>query len=91
MNGRGSMGKPWMFNEINKQMFLSEKEKLDIIYKHIDKVMEHSNNDTKALLPLRAHFAFYTKGYEGSAKARQIIFQSTESNEIKQTFQKLLL
>jgi len=41
------------------------------------------------LIPMRAHLNFYTKGFVGSAKARQIIFASIDPNEIKDTLRRL--
>jgi tRNA-dihydrouridine synthase len=56
---------------------------------HIDKVLEHEQ-DTGAMIPMRAHFAFYTKGFTNGARARQIIFNTIDPNEIKDTLRKLV-
>ena len=97
MIGRGSLGNPWIFNEIKSLMNKTEpyiqptnKEKLEIIFKHIDKVIEHEK-DEKALIPMRAHFAFYTKGYINGAEARKKIFSSINPDEIKDTLRGLIL
>jgi tRNA-dihydrouridine synthase B len=92
MIGRGALGKPWIFNEIKDDNFkIDISKKINIIYSHIDKVLEHSNNDLKALLPLRAHLAFYTKGFPDSAEARKKIFTSLNVFEIKETIKNLML
>ena len=88
MIGRGALGRPWIFNQISNSVEYSDSQKLEIILEHIDRVLLH-NSDPKALIPMRAHFTFYTKGFAGSAKARQIIFASTDTNEIKDTLRKL--
>jgi len=93
MIGRGALGNPWIFNEfkfntISKQD-ISKADKLSIIKEHIDKVLEHFN-DTKALIPMRAHFAYYTRGYCHGNKARQLIFASINPDEIKDTMERLI-
>jgi len=102
MIGRAALGNPWIFYEVknfliqNKLIYSSEKnsfvynndEKLKIIFEHIDKVIEHNNN-TNSLIPMRAHFAFYTKGFNFATEARKIIFSSQNPNEIKNTLANL--
>ena len=97
MIGRGALGNPWIFNEIKSILNgeetckpLSNKEKLEIIYNHIDRVIEHEK-DEKALIPMRAHFAFYTKGYVNGAEARKRIFNSINPDEIKKILEGLIL
>ena len=62
---------------------------LTTIFEHIDKVLEHYQ-DPRALIPMRAHFAYYTKGFVGGSKARKIIFASTDAEEIKKTMERLI-
>ncbi|MCL2064706.1 MAG: tRNA dihydrouridine synthase DusB [Candidatus Cloacimonetes bacterium] len=91
MIGRGALGKPWVFEEIKGRSSAEiENRKLQIIHKHIDLVLEHYQ-DPRALIPMRAHFAYYTKGYINGSKARQIIFASIDPEEIKITMEKLIL
>jgi len=66
----------------------SVEQKLALIYQHIDLVVAH-NCGSHALVPMRAHFAFYTKGLAGGAAARQIINRSTDPNQIKHTIREL--
>ena len=93
MIGRGSLGKPWIFNKMkstNHQYSEPEAQYVfSIICEHIDKVLEHYK-DPRALIPMRAHFAYYTKGYENGSKARQRIFASTDAEEIKKIMEDLI-
>lgn len=96
MLGRGALGKPWIFQEIRDYLdnedkrinYMPNNKKLDLVLEHIDRVLLGAD-DNKALIPLRAHFAFYTKGFTHGAKAREIIFKSINPDEIKETLQNL--
>lgn len=98
MIGRGALGKPWIFQEIKDYLsnnnnsncikHLDPNEKLKYILEHIDRVL-HNTQDTKVLIPMRAHFAFYTKGFANGSKAREIIFKSINPDEIKNTLRDL--
>ena len=101
MLGRGALGKPWVFQEIKNYFaridnslsedlspLLNDIEKMNVVMEHIDRVIEHSK-DNNALIPMRAHFAFYTKGFVNGALARKIIFSSTNPDEIKEVIRKL--
>jgi tRNA-dihydrouridine synthase B len=90
MLGRGALGKPWIFRELKAPEYhISDQEKLQIMFEHIDKVLEHEK-DPRALIPMRAHFAFYTKGFANGATARKIIFGSVDPEEIKRTLSLLI-
>jgi len=97
MIGRAALGRPWIFQEI-KDAFdhassgkacFSNEDRLNIMLEHIDKVVEHEQ-DPKALAPMRAHFAHYTKGFTNGAMARKIIFNTIDPNVIKETLHKLV-
>ena len=64
--------------------------KLSLMYEHIDRVLEHYQ-DPRALIPMRAHFAYYTKGYTDGAKARKQIFSTTCPEEIKNILKELII
>jgi len=95
MIGRAALGKPWIFHQIKVAIDISTDihipdltERLDLIMQHIDLVVAH-NCGNHALVPMRAHFAFYTAGFASSARARKQIFSSTDPIEIKQTLKEL--
>jgi len=88
MIGRAALGQPWIFQDIKNTSPMTTEQRIALINQHIDLVVEH-NSGNHALVPMRAHFAFYTKGIPGGAAARQIIFRSTDPNQIKQTIREL--
>ncbi len=76
MIGRGSMGRPWVFTEINK--YLSEgillpeptlEEKLSVMKKHIERIVLYKN-ESVAMREARKHAAWYIKGIKGAASLR---------------------
>lgn len=76
MVGRGSMGNPWIFQQINA--YLSDcivipepslTEKLSVMLKHVGKMIEYKGEYT-AMREARHHAAYYTKGLRGGAKFR---------------------
>ena len=76
MVGRGAMGNPWVFQQINA--YLSDcivipppslTEKLSIMLKHVEKMIEYKGEYT-AMREARHHAAYYTKGLRGGAKFR---------------------
>ena len=76
MVGRGSMGTPWVFQQINA--YLSDcivipepslTEKLSVMLKHVEKMIEYKGEYT-AMREARHHAAYYTKGLRGGAKFR---------------------
>jgi tRNA-dihydrouridine synthase B len=83
MIGRGSLGRPWIFNEIKEFLktgshdILEPEKKFNIIEEHC-KLTCHEKNEEQALKDLRTHFAFYTKGFEGGSRVRNYIFHSQD-------------
>ncbi|MGN0503736.1 MAG: tRNA dihydrouridine synthase DusB [Ruminococcus sp.] len=76
MVGRGAMGNPWIFREINA--YINEGriipppslfEKLDIMRRHIEKLCEYKGEDV-GMREARKHVAWYIKGLKGSASFR---------------------
>ena len=76
MIGRGAMGNPWVFQQINAylnncivvpQPTLTEK--MTVMLQHIRKIIEYKGEYT-AMREARHHSAYYTKGLRGGAKFR---------------------
>ncbi len=77
MVGRGAMGNPWIFAEINALMssesLLPEpplSEKLRVMLKQIELMTEYKGERT-AMLEARKHTAWYMKGLKGAAAIRR--------------------
>ena len=76
MIGRGALGNPWVFKEI--EAFLSDgtvvkpptaEEKIDVMKKHIEKICEYKT-EKYGMREARKHVAWYLKGFKGAAKFR---------------------
>ncbi len=76
MVGRGSLGRPWLFSQINE--YLSDgiyspdpapEERMKIMLKHADKICQ-LKGVRNGMCELRKHALYYTKGLKCSAKLR---------------------
>lgn len=79
MIGRGALGNPWIFSQINA--YLDEcrvlpkptvTQKMTTMLKHIEKLIEYKGEFT-AMREARHHAAYYTKGIRGGAALRKEI------------------
>ena len=76
MIGRGAFGNPWIFKNIKYYLETGEKldkptnkEKLDVIKKHIELAVEEKGEDV-AIKELRKHISWYTKNLKNSSEFR---------------------
>ena len=77
MVGRGALGNPWIFSQINSYLENPEKplhypsleERLDVMTGHIEKMVEYKG-EHMALLQARKLVAGYFKGMRGAATLR---------------------
>lgn len=79
MIGRGALGNPWTFRRINAYLNecrvlpdVSINEKMVVMLKHIQKIIEYKGEYT-AMREARHHAAYYTKGIRGGAALRKEI------------------
>ncbi len=77
MIGRGTCGKPWIFEEIRRGLYnrgepleLSVSEKMEIMRHHITKLCEYKG-EVVGMKEARKHTAWYLKGYPNSAALRR--------------------
>lgn len=76
MVGRGAMGRPWLFSQINeyltKGMYSPEptnEEKMRYMLGHAEKICRQYG-EAHGMCELRKHALWYTKGMKGAAKLR---------------------
>lgn len=86
MVGRGALGNPWVFREINeyfdKGIIIPPptlEEKCDILLRHISAVVAYKG-EFVGMREARKHTAYYLKGFKNAAKLRNLAF-SMETKE----------
>ena len=79
MIGRGAMGKPWLFSQIQhyletgeKQEALSITKRLEIIKRHIELAV-HEKGENIAIKEMRKHLACYIKSLPNASRMREEI------------------
>ncbi len=88
MVGRASIGNPYIFNEIKdyligqKSQNVTNKEKLDIILKHINLAVE-TKGENIGIKEMRKHLSAYIKGMPKSAEAREKINKIENREELE--------
>ncbi len=77
MIGRGALGCPWVFSQINAYLDHERivppppvTERMRVMIKHIEKLCEYKG-DFVGMREARKHAGWYTKGLHGAAKYRQ--------------------
>lgn len=77
MVGRGALGRPWVFSQINAYLkqgiILPEppvSERMRVMVKHIQRICEYKGERT-GIREARKHAAWYIKGVKGAAAYRQ--------------------
>ena len=89
MIGRASIGNPYIFNEIKdyligqKSQNVTNKEKLDIILKHINLAVE-TKGENIGIKEMRKHLSAYIKGMPKSAEAREKINKIENREELEE-------
>lgn len=97
MVGRGAMGNPWIFREINHYLQFGEElspptpeERINIAIRHLELMVE-SKGEQVAVFEMRKHAAWYTKGIRGAARIREHINKSQSKQEIEDILKSLLM
>lgn len=90
MVGRGALGKPWVFSQINAyldhEVILPDPpviERMRIMLKHIEKLCEYKG-ERVGIREARKHAAWYTKGLHGAANYRARIGLIDSVEELQQ-------
>ena len=80
MVGRGALGNPWVFREINEYFDKgiipvppTMEEKCDVLLRHIKAVVTYKG-EYVGMREARKHTAYYLKGFKNAAKLRNLAF-----------------
>lgn len=89
MIGRGSLGKPWIFQELvdglrGKRFEISNDKKLSIILKHLNYEIEDKGVDV-GIREMRKHISWYIKNTKDASKIRERINQIIDRQELENT------
>ena len=86
MIGRGALGNPWIFSQIEYYLELGKKkeeisldEKYNVILEHFNLLLEEKGEYT-ATREIRKHIAWYVKGLKSASEIRNEI-NKVESKE----------
>ena len=86
MIGRGSYGKPWIFEELRSKEYktfkITEELKKEIILNHLSLSIDHYGSDV-GLKSFRKHLGWYSKSLKNSNEFRSKINQCTEESKLK--------
>ena len=86
--GRGAVGSPWVFEEINrwyctgKEDFeISVQEKSTVMKKHVEKMCNYKG-ETVGIKESRKHLAAYLKGFQRASELRKMVFSAQSKEEL---------
>lgn len=90
MVGRGALGRPWVFSQINaylnNEIILPEPsviERMRVMLKHIEALCEYKGENV-GIKEARKHAAWYTKGLRGGAQYRSKMSLINSLDELKE-------
>ncbi len=90
MVGRGALGRPWVFSEINAylnhEVILPEPpvvQRMSVMLRHIEKICEYKG-EYVGIREARKHAAWYTKGIHGAANYRARIGLINSIEELRE-------
>ena len=87
MIARGSMGNPWIFNQIERVLKgeeilpISAEEKIDMCLRHYELAIKY-DGEFKAVKEMRKHASWYLKGLPKSSELRNIVNTLSTSAEV---------
>lgn len=96
MIGRGVLGNPWIFKEINayfagKEFKRPSKEEIyNMIVDQYERLLK-LKGERLALLEMRSHVGWYLKGMQGSAQIKNKANQALSFEEVKKILKEYLL
>ena len=97
MIGRGALGNPWIFRELDAAYKGEELppapdsgERIDMMIRHLD-MMANLKGDVTAVKEFRKFVAWYTKGIRGAAALRRAVNDITDIEILKDTLRRELI
>lgn len=94
--GRGALGNPWLFKEINLCKDSSHpfckpslQEKINIMKMHFAKAMKYKG-ESRAIKETKKHMAWYIKGIPGASTLRKEIFNIQNFSDFENISSKIL-
>jgi tRNA-dihydrouridine synthase B len=92
MVGRGALGNPWLFGEINDVLSMESRKqkeekgvgweaKLKIVTEHLEMAVK-DKGELKGIREMRKHLGWYIKGIPGAAEMRQKLMRSESREEV---------
>jgi tRNA-dihydrouridine synthase B len=89
MVGRGSMGRPWIFNRINRFLETGElvpepdySERIGTCLHHYDIALKHGETE-RMVKEMRKHVGWYLKGMPGNSQVKREVFLMTNAEEVQ--------
>ncbi len=90
MVARGALGNPWIFRELlalwkygEKVDKPSDKDRIQMLIKHLDGLID-LKGERNAVMELRKHVVWYTKGMRGAAALRRKVNTVNTAKEMKE-------
>ncbi len=97
MIGRGALGCPWVFSQVNAYLEYGRviptppvSERMRVMVKHIETLCQYKG-DYVGMREARKHAGWYTKGLRGAAKYRQELSALESMEQLKEIAYKICL
>lgn len=93
--GRGCLGRPWLFRDL-AEVFEGRAppnppqlgEIVEVMLEHVQRLIDWFD-ETAGVRMFRKHATWYTKGFRGSARARQAVMQASTLTELRSVLEAL--
>jgi tRNA-dihydrouridine synthase B len=88
MIGRGALGRPWIFRQMNHYLKMGEnlddpsyRERIEVCLRHYRLALQ-SSDEYRGVMEMRKHIGWYLRGMPESSRIRQEIFTMSESQDV---------
>lgn len=96
MAGRGTLGRPWLFSQINEYLSTGTyspapkpEKRMEIMLNHAERIC-NEKGEQHGMFEIRKHALWYTKGLDGSAKLRNEFSTVKSIEELKKLAEKVI-